>query len=35
VDRPVGLPTRVVCQARGLALKGEDAGYDSLKLIEV
>jgi hypothetical protein len=35
VDRPVGLPTRVVCQARGLALKGEDAGYDSLKLIGI
>lgn len=35
VTRPVGPPTRVVCQARGLALKGEDVGYDSLKLIEV
>ncbi len=28
-------PTRVVCQARGLASKGEDAGYDADKLIEV
>lgn len=28
-------PTRVVCQARGLADKGEPEGWDPLKLIEV
>ena len=27
--------TRVVCQARGLAAKGEDEGFDPLKLIEI
>ena len=26
-------PARVVCQARGLATKGEDAGFDPLKLL--
>jgi hypothetical protein len=35
VDRPFGGATRVVCQARGLASKGEDEGFDALKLIEV
>lgn len=35
VDRPGRRPTRVVCQARGLASKGEDAGFDAGKLIEV
>ena len=30
-----GQRTRVVSQARGLADKGETAGYDALKLIEV
>jgi hypothetical protein len=28
-------PTRVVCQARGLASKGEAEGYDANKLIEI
>jgi predicted phosphodiesterase len=28
-------PVRVVCQARGLAAKGEDEGYDAGKLIEL
>jgi len=28
-------PTRVVCQARGLASKGEAQGYDDIKLIEI
>ncbi len=35
VPRPGRAPTRVVCQARGLAQKGEDLGYDSDKLIEI
>ncbi|HOW49379.1 MAG TPA: metallophosphoesterase [Rubrivivax sp.] len=35
VPRPGAAPTRVVCQARGLAHKGEVAGWDPLKLIEV
>ena len=35
VERPGRLPTRVVCQARGLAGKGEDAGFDPLRLIDV
>jgi len=35
VDRAGRAPTRVVCQARGLAHKGEDAGLDALKLIEL
>jgi Calcineurin-like phosphoesterase len=30
-----GRTTRVVCQARGLATKGEDRGYDAAKLIAV
>lgn len=30
-----GRSTRVLCQARGLHDKGEDAGFDALKLIEV
>ncbi|MEN9630277.1 MAG: hypothetical protein RJA10_3505 [Pseudomonadota bacterium] len=33
--RPGGAPTRVVCQARGLAAKGEADGLDPLRLIEV
>lgn len=35
VARPGGGSTRVVCQARGLASKGEDRGYDPAKLIEI
>jgi Calcineurin-like phosphoesterase len=35
VDRPGRLPTRVVCQARGLEKKGETAGYDPLRTWEV
>jgi hypothetical protein len=35
VERGHGTPTRVVCQARGLAGKGEAEGYDPEKLIEV
>lgn len=35
VPRPGRPATRVVCQARGLALKGEDAGFDGSKLIEI
>ncbi|MFO1330423.1 MAG: metallophosphoesterase [Rubrivivax sp.] len=35
VDRPGRAPARVVCQARGLAGKGEDAGFDPMRLIEV
>ncbi len=35
VPRPGRGPMRVVCQARGLAQKGEDQGYDSGKLIQV
>ena len=35
VERRAGAPTRVVCQARGLADKGEDRGYEADKLIEV
>jgi hypothetical protein len=35
VPRASGLPTRVVCQARGLASKGEAEGYDAAKLIEI
>ncbi len=35
VTRGGGGSTRVVCQARGLASKGEDVGFDALKLIEV
>jgi predicted phosphodiesterase len=35
VPRPGAAPTRVVCQARGLAGKGEADGFDPAKLIEV
>jgi hypothetical protein len=35
VARAQGAATRVVCQARGLASKGEALGYDAGKLIEV
>jgi hypothetical protein len=35
VDRPGRAPTRVVCQARGLAKKGESTGFDPNRLIEV
>ena len=35
VNRAGRAPSRVVCQARGLAHKGEDEGYDSALLIEV
>jgi Calcineurin-like phosphoesterase len=35
VSRPGRRATRVVCQARGLADKGETEGYDALKLIEI
>ncbi len=35
VPRAGRAPARVVCQARGLAKKGEDAGYDPRLLIEV
>jgi hypothetical protein len=35
VPRAGGPPTRVVCQARGLASKGESEGYDPAKLIEI
>jgi hypothetical protein len=35
IDRPGLRPSRVVCQARGLAHKGEDSGFDAFKLIEV
>ena len=35
VKRPGRAPTRVVCQARGLAHKGEDEGYDGALLVDV
>jgi len=35
VPRGNGQPTRVVCQARGLAAKGEVEGFDAAKLIEI
>ena len=35
VAREQSAPTRVVCQARGLQRKGETAGYDAAKLIEI
>lgn len=35
VPRPGRAPTRVVCQARGLAKKGEDDGFDPLRIIEL
>lgn len=33
VDRPGLKPTRVVCQAMGLAAKGESLGFDPMKLV--
>jgi hypothetical protein len=35
VERPSAPPTRIVCQARGLAAKGEVDGFDAGKLIEI
>ena len=35
VPRAGRSPGRVVCQARGLAKKGEDVGFDPLKVVEV
>jgi len=35
VERPGRAPTRVVCQAMGLIAKGEAAGFDPLKLIDL
>ena len=35
VDRPGRAPARVVCQARGLAKKGETHGFDPSRLFEV
>ena len=35
VPRPGRAPSRVVCQARGLAKKGEAEGHDPLRLIEL
>jgi hypothetical protein len=35
VSRAGRAPTRVLCQARGLASKGESGGYEPLRLIEV
>ena len=35
VARANAAPTRVVCQARGLARKGECQGYDPVKLIDI
>jgi hypothetical protein len=35
VQRPGAKPSRVVCQARGLARKGEAEGYDALRVITV
>lgn len=35
LPRPGREPARVLCQARGLAAKGEADGYDPLRLIEV
>ena len=35
VERPGRAPTRVACQARGLAHKGEDAGFEGCRLIEL
>lgn len=35
VEREGAPATRVVCQARGLAKKGEDAGFDPLKPVEI
>ncbi len=35
VERPGRAPSRVVCQARGLASKGEAEGFDALRVINV
>jgi hypothetical protein len=35
VARSGRVPSRVVCQARGLASKGEDEGFDAMRLIHV
>jgi Calcineurin-like phosphoesterase len=35
VAHPDGSSTRVVCQARGLSAKGEDEGWNPMKLIDV
>ena len=35
VARPGRAPARVVCQARGLAAKGEDQGFDGLRTIDL
>lgn len=35
VGWPSGASTRVACQARGLASRGEDAGFEPLRLFEV
>ncbi len=35
IDRPGRAPSRVVCQARGLASKGEAEGFDALRVIEI
>jgi hypothetical protein len=35
VARPSGTASRVVCNARGLAVKNEPDGYDAMKVIEV
>ncbi|MFN0183763.1 MAG: metallophosphoesterase [Aquabacterium sp.] len=35
VDRPGRRPSRVVCNAAGLAAKGESEGWDGMRLIEV
>ena len=35
VARPGAAPTRVVCQARGLASRGEDLGCDPMKLLQI
>jgi hypothetical protein len=35
VDRPGHRPTRVVCQARGLASKGEDDGHEPQRLLDI
>jgi hypothetical protein len=35
IDRAGRRPTRVVCQARGLAHKGEDQGFDGQRLLQL
>ena len=35
VERAGKRPTRVVCQARGLVTRGEDVGWEPLRLIDV